>query len=98
MNALEAATEKLERAMARLEAAEAANTHRLDLMRVQQDSAAADLTGGDKDGLVKALKAAQTENDELVAFNEDIVSRLDGTIRRLKMVLADDGADRNSAQ
>ena len=98
MNALEAATEKLERAMARLEAAEAANTDRLDLMRRQQDSAAGELIGGDKDGLAKALEAAQTENDELVAFNEDIVGRLDGAIRRLKMVLADDGADRNRAQ
>ena len=92
MTALQAAKEKLERAIARLEAAETASNSRQDSAGGATGSVA---VGGDVEGLVAALEAAQSENADLVTFNEDIAQRLDGAIARLQSILAADKADQS---
>jgi hypothetical protein len=74
MTSVEAAKQRLERAIARLE---------------QSASRRAQPAGPDQAELVRALEAAQAENAALHATTEQVAGRLDRAIGRLRTVLGD---------
>ncbi|MGE4221097.1 MAG: hypothetical protein AB7G39_16750 [Alphaproteobacteria bacterium] len=82
MSRLEAAQQRLEAAVARLDAAVA---RRLDGMQAENESELARLR--------EALQAVAAERDDLDRSARHVAERLDGTIRRLQTLLAED-ADR----
>ena len=83
MSRLEAAQQRLEAAVSRLDAAV---MRRLDGMRTENEEELARLRD--------ALQAVAGERDDLEQSTRHVAERLDGAIRRLQSMLAQDGEQR----
>jgi hypothetical protein len=87
MQSIANARQRLDRALARLEAVE----RRRAQTRAQARSQAR-AVGPDWDALVQSLDAAQKENQALLTRNQALARRVDALIARLEQELGADGA------